>query len=152
MSLESIQIIKCVVCNPESQQSNRLIEKDNYDLWRYLVTTKHNITIVESTLALWITQSEFTQKQAIYQRAGQIEAANRLMLTMYDDDGNFSNTCRFVLDSETAEVESILLRHIPKEQRLNQQYSLVIEPGQLVTRGPLSQLSLSEKALDFELE
>ena len=113
MSAESVQIIKCLVQNSDGDKSYRLIEKDNYDLWRYLVTTKHHITIVESTLALWISQQEFTEKQEIYQRAGQFECANRIVLMMYDDHGNFSNTSRYVLESDTNEVEQILVSHIP---------------------------------------
>ncbi len=143
MSFESTQLVKCQVRNRDNQTSYRLIERQNYDLWRYLVMTKHHITIVDTSSCLWINLQEFTNKQDIYERAGEIEAANRLLLMMYDDHGAFSNTYRYALESDTADVQKILLGHIPTEQKAHNQYSLEIEKGYIVTTGPISSLHLT---------
>ena len=63
---------------------------------------------------------------------------------MYDDHGSFNNTCRYVLEPDTDEVEKILTSHIPEEQKTQNQYSMDIEPGYIVTTGPVNKLHLSE--------
>ena len=148
MSFDSIQLVKCLVTNSDNQISSRLIERSNFNLWRYLVTTKHHITIIESSLCLWLSQSEFATKREIYERAGSVEPANRILVMTYDDHGNFNNTCRYVLEKDTAAVEKILLRHIPEPLRQQQQFSHEIEYGQIVSKGPLVELSLAETAID----
>jgi hypothetical protein len=133
MNLDTVQLIKCLVSNQENQASYRIIEKDNYDLWRYLVTTKHHLSIKETQLCLWVIQEEFDNKFEIYQRAGTIEPANRILLMTYDDHGSFHNVCRYTLEPDTQNVKSILHRHIPEQQREHKQYTLDVEAGQLVT-------------------
>jgi len=97
-------------------------------------------------MCLWVNQEEFTNRQQIYQRTGNTEQANRILPMTYDDHGNFSNTCRYVLDSETEEIQEILLSHVPEEQRSQHQYTLEIETRHLLTTGPLNQISLNKKA------
>ncbi len=145
------QLVKCQVKNAEGITSHRLIEKNNFDLWRYLVTTKHHITIDETNLGLWVSDDEFAAKQEIYERAGDIETANRITLMLYDDDGNFSHTCRYTPAEDTAEVSSILKSHIPQAQLQNNQYSIDIDSGILVCSGPLPDLALVDNALSEAL-
>ena len=139
---DSTQLVKCHVKNAEGIESHRLIEKDNFDLWRYLVTTKHHITINAATLALWVTEDEFSAKQEIYERAGAIENANRITLILYDEEGNFSHTYRYTTAGDTTEVSSILKSHIPHMQMINDQYSFNIDKGLLICSGPLPDLAL----------
>ena len=143
MNSDTVQLIKCQVRNRDNQFSYRLIERDNYDLWHFLVTKKHHITIIESSLCLWIDQQGFIHKQEIYARAGTSEVANRILLMMFDDHGSFNNTCRYALDADTPEVEKILFGHIPKIQRQLNQYTLEIEAGHIVTTGPFNKINLT---------
>lgn len=143
MNPETVQLIKCQVRNRDNQISYRLIERDNYDLWQFLVTKKHHITIIESSLCLWMDQEEFANKQEIYERAGTSEVANRILLMMFDDHGSFNHTCRYALDADTAEVEKILSGHIPKIQKQQNQFTLDIEAGYIVTTGPFNKLNLT---------
>jgi len=144
MNLESIQLIKCLVENKDQQSSYRLIEKSNFDLWSFLMNTKHHIKIQEKSLCLWLSESEFKSKEEIYRRAGDITAANKLQLMMYDNYGNFSNTCRYVPESDTQAVREILISHLPEKVRLHDRFTMEIEAGQLVTTGPHIQLGLIE--------
>lgn len=139
---DTAQLVKCHVENAEGVKSHRLIEKNNFDLWRYLVTTKHHITINETTLGLWVTEDEFSAKQEIYERAGTIETANRITLMLYDDEGNFSHTYRYTPADDTGEVSSILKSHIPQTQMKKDQYSIDIDKGVLICSGPLPDLAL----------
>jgi hypothetical protein len=144
--LDSIQLVKCLVKNADGATSFRLIEKDSYDLWCFLVTTRHNITIVESTLCMWLTDQEFDRKREIYSRAGTCENANRLLLMMYDDHGNFNHTTRYCMGRDSQSLEGILLRHMPEEVRSKSQYSIDVEIGVIINSGPLNRLSLTDYA------
>ena len=141
------QLVKCQVKNAEGIPSHRLIEKDNFDLWRYLVTTKHHITISQTDLGLWMTQDEFSSKQEIYERAGTLETANRITLMLFDNDGNFSHTCRYTPAGDTEEVTAILKSHIPQPQLVNNQFSIDIDEGMLVCSGPLPELTLVDSTM-----
>ena len=146
MTSESSQLVKCLVENRDQQTSYRLIERENFDLWRYLVTTKHSIKILESSLCMWINEAEFQAKEAIYRRAGSIERADRIRLMVFDDTGNFANTTRFVPEQDALQLESILISHVPMNQRTSGQYSLTRDHGHLVVTGPLQQIKLLDSA------
>ena len=148
MSFDSIQLVKCQVQNSENQISSRLIERSNFNLWRYLVTTKHHITIIKSSLCLWLSQLEFANKREIYERVGSFEPANRILVMTYDDHGNFNNTCRYALEKDTQDVEKILLSHVPEQQKQLQQFSHEIEFGQIVSKGPLVELNLATTSIE----
>jgi hypothetical protein len=144
--IDSIQLVKCLVKSASGATSFRLIEKHSYDLWCFLVTTRHNITIVESTLCMWLTDQEFDRKRDIYSRAGTCENANRLVLMMNDDQGNFNNTTRYCLGRDSQALEGILLRHLPDQVRNGGQHSIEVEVGIIVNSGPLNRLSLTDYA------
>ncbi|MCB1643930.1 MAG: hypothetical protein KDI36_00685 [Pseudomonadales bacterium] len=139
---DTIQLIKCEVVNSHGERSYRLIERDNFNLWKYLVTTRHHITIETCTLALWVAEDAYAENEAIYSRAGDMEASSRIILMMYDDVGNFQNTCRYCLQTDQHAVESILVRHLPPAIRDSQQYSVEKEAGRLILKGPYHQLGL----------
>jgi len=141
------QLVKCHVKNADGVSSQRLIEKNNFDLWRYLVTTKHHIIIRQTDLALWMTQDEFSSKQEIYERAGTLETASRITLMLFDNDGNFTHTCRYTPAADTEEVIDILKSHIPQAQLENNQFSIDIAEGMLVCSGPLPDLALVDKPI-----
>ena len=146
MTAESSQLVKCLVQNPAQQTSHRLIERDSFDLWYYLVSTKHNIKLLESSLCMWVNEDEFGAKEDIYRRAGEIEQANRIMLMVFDDTGNFATTTRYVLEGDSDQLQTILVAHVPDSQRRGGQYSLQCDEGFLVVTGPLQQLKLLETA------
>tara|TARA_R110002072_G_scaffold89232_3_gene199864 strand:- start:41902 stop:42384 length:483 start_codon:yes stop_codon:yes gene_type:complete len=146
MTAESSQLVKCLVQNPAQQTSHRLIERDSFDLWYYLVSTKHNIKLLETSLCMWVNDDEFSAKEEIYRRAGDVERANRLMLMVFDDTGNYANTTRYVPAGDSQQLETILISHVPEAQRAEGQYSLQCDVGFLVVTGPLQQLKLLETA------
>ena len=145
MNEDSSQLIKCLVQNNQQQSSFRLIERDYFNLWHYLVSNKHGITLLETTLCMWVSTEEFKAKEAIYRRAGSVEAANRLMLMVFDESGNFGNTTRYVPHDDCAHLESILISHVPDAQKSEGQYTLQKDHGFLVVTGPLKPLNLKDK-------
>ena len=146
MTAESSQLVKCLVQNRDQQNSFRLIERENFDLWHYLVSTKHSLKILESSLCMWINEAEFLAKEAIYRRAGSIERADRIRLMVFDDTGNFANTTRYVPEEDAVQLEGILVSHVPVSQRNTGQFSLHRDHGHLVVTGPLQQIKLLDSA------
>ena len=146
MTAESSQLVKCLVQNTARQNSYRLIERDSFDLWHYLVSTKHNIKLLETSLCMWVDTKEFTAKEAIYHRAGSVEKADRIKLMVFDETGNFANTTRYVLSEDSAHLENILISHVPLTRRKEAQYTMQRDRGYLVVTGLLQQLKLLETA------
>ena len=94
---------------------------------------------------MWVSATEFRSKEAIYRRAGTVEAANRLMLMVFDESGNFGNTIRYAPLEDSEQLERILISHVPDAQRQNGQFTLQKNSGFLVVTGPLKPLTLKEK-------
>ncbi|MFN3236170.1 MAG: hypothetical protein ACE37D_03815 [Pseudomonadales bacterium] len=148
MSIESSQLVKCRVLNNRNQTSFRLIERDYFELWHYLVSNKHGIKLLETSLCMWVSSSEFLAKEAIYRRAGAVENANRLMLMVFDDTGNFANTVRYVPEQDSEQLEQILLNHVPDQQRAEDQFTLHKDTGYLVVTGPMQVIKLKSIATE----
>lgn len=146
MSADSSQLVKCRVKNKTGQTSFRLIERDYFDLWYYLVSNKHGIQLMDTSLCMWVSAHEFVAKEAIYRRAGTVESANRLMLMVFDETGNFANTVRYVPNEDSDQLESILINHVPDEQRRDNQFTLHKDTGYLVVTGPMQQIKLKQFA------
>ena len=147
MTAESSQLVKCRVRNAKGQTSFRLIERDYFELWHYLVSNKHGITLLDTSLCMWVSANEFYAKEAIYRRAGTVESANRIMLMVFDDNGNFANTIRYVPENDSSHLEEILINHVPDEQRREEQFTLHTDTGFLVVTGPMNQLKLKKPAM-----
>lgn len=111
---ETEKLIRCDVINRYNEQTVRLIEFNNYKLWEYLMTNKHGARINNISLCLWVSEDEYTEHASIYERTGEAEPVNRVIVDMYDEEYGFSNAItRFVRNSETEQVIDILRSHIP---------------------------------------
>jgi hypothetical protein len=146
MGSDSSQLVKCLVQNSEQQSSYRLIERDHFDLWHYLVSNKHGLVLKETTLCMWVNSDEFKDKEEIYRRAGTVETATRVMLMVFDHSGNFANTTRYVPTQETEQLERVLISHIPPDQKQDGQFTIQRDSGFLVVTGPLKPIKLLDKA------
>jgi hypothetical protein len=93
--------VKSLVKSANGDTSFRLTEKHSYALWCFLVTTQHNITIVESTLCMWLTDQKIGRERESHRRSGTCENANRRVLMMNDDQDNFNNTTRYCLGRDS---------------------------------------------------
>ena len=95
---------------------------------------------------MWVNATEFVTKEDIYRRAGDVEEADRIMLMVFDDTGNYANTTRFSSAEDSPQLEAILVSHVPSAQRDGHQFSLHKDKGFLVVTGPLQQLKLLDTA------
>ncbi len=136
---DSTQLIKCRVTNREKNESFRLIERSNFDLWRYLVVNKHHIAVSHSSLCLWVSQGEYHAKEEIYCRAGLVEAACRLTLLAFDEnEHDYSSSRRYTLEPDVPTIESILISHIPVATRDKGDYTIDREFGYAITTDPVA--------------
>ena len=134
---DSTQLVKCRVTNKHQDESFRLIESSNFDLWRYLVVNKHHITVHQSSLCLWVNQSEYGAKQEIYSRAGLVEPACRITLLTFDEvESDYTSVRRYTLANNATTVEQILILHLSNTARDRADFTLDRETGFAITTDP----------------
>jgi hypothetical protein len=131
LSDQTTPLIKCVVTNRNQQSSLRLIERDSYDLWEYLVNTRHQINVSSQSHCLWVSADEFERKNAIYSRAGDNEPVCKVQVLCFD--APFTTRCRFAPAEDQAIVESLLVAHLPADVREAANFAVEREAGYAVT-------------------
>ena len=130
---ESQKLVRCDVVNRYNEASVRLVEIDAFKLWEYLMTHKHGLHISNPTLCLWVSNSEYEENEAIFERAGDIEPVDRILLDLYDAEYGFSQTSvRYTRHAETEQVVEILKSHIPENMRDSEACSVDIVTGMVV--------------------
>lgn len=109
------KLIRCDVLNAEQQASVRFIEIEAYKMWEYLMSTKHGLEIQNPTLCLWLSEREYLENSHIFQRSGEVEAVNRIIVEIFDAEYGFSHTIeRYSLADESEKMVGILESHIPE--------------------------------------
>ena len=130
---ESQKLVRCDVVNRYREASVRLVEIDAFKLWEYLMTHKHGLQVSNPTLCLWVSQTEYEENEAIFERAGDLEAVDRILLDLYDAEYGFSQTSiRYTRHAETGQVVQILKSHVPESMRNSEACSVDIVPGMVV--------------------
>lgn len=142
MSMEtadSTQLVKCRVTNQSQDESFRLIERSNFDLWHYLAVNKHHITVSQPTLCLWVNQGEYVAKEEIYSRAGLVEAACRITLLAFDEqEHDYTSIRRYTLAPDAMTVEQVLISHLSHTARDRGDFTLDREMGYAITTDPIA--------------
>ncbi len=112
--LETEKLIRCNVATDNKKQTVRFIELNNFRLWEHLMISKHEASISDAMLCLWMNKDEFADNENIYSHAEKTEPVNRIVVELFDEEYGFSNTVtRFVRAPETESVIEILKSHIP---------------------------------------
>jgi hypothetical protein len=79
-----------------------------------------------------------------------VRQADYFYVCMYDNYGNFNNTCRYTLAADSQAVKERLVKHLPAKIRQHNQFSIEVEEGYFVTTRPHVQINLvKEKALSL---
>ena len=130
---ESQKLVRCQVVNRYQETSVRFIEIGAFKLWEYLMTTKHGLKVGEPSLCLWIDDSEYEPNANVFDRAGDVEAVNRIVVELFDREYGFSQTTtRYARSSETDQVLSILRSHIPPELCDSESCTIDVVGGRVV--------------------
>ena len=115
---ESQKLVRCEVVNRYRESSVRFIEIGSFKLWEYLMTSKHGLKVGDPQLCLWIDDGEYQANANVFDRAGDIEEVDRILVELFDREYGFSQTStRYARRSETQQVLAILRSHIPPEMR-----------------------------------
>ena len=132
---ESQKLVRCQVANRYQEASIRFVEIGAFRLWEYLMTTKHGLKVGEPSLCLWIDDSEYEVNASVFDRAGEVEEVNRIVVELFDREYGFSQTTtRYARTSETDQVLDILRSHIPPELCDSESCTIDIVSGRVVQK------------------
>lgn len=144
VNITSTKLVRCELFNKNNVSSIRLVELSHFKLWEYMIQHKHGMEIRNKELCLWVSVDEFNNKKSLYSRAGKIEQVNRVDVTVFATESSHCHTThRYVADSETEELQTILLSHIPVATKDSEDYGVDVCKGYMVSN--LS--SLKDEAL-----
>jgi len=130
---ESQKLIRCQVTNRYQETSTRFIEIGAFKLWEYMMTNKHGLKVGEPSLCLWVDDSEYENNANVFDRAGDVEQVNRIVVELFDQEYGFSQTTtRYARISETDQVLDILRSHIPPELCSSEACSIDVICGRVV--------------------
>jgi len=111
---ESQKLVRCEVVNRYQEASVRFVEIDAFKLWKYLMTAKHGLKVGEPSLCLWIADQEYQRNVNVFERAGEAEPVDRIVVDLFDREYGFSQTTtRYARAAESDKVMEILRSHIP---------------------------------------
>ena len=111
---ESQKLVRCEVVNRYHEASVRFVALDAFKLWEYLMSHKHGLRIGEPRLCLWIDDEAYERGANVFDRAGEVEAVNKIIVDLFDAEYGFSQTItRFARAAETVQIIEILHSHIP---------------------------------------
>jgi hypothetical protein len=130
---DSQKLIRCQVTNRYQEASVRFVELDAFKLWEYLMTSKHGLKVGDPRLCLWIDDAEYESNAEVFDRAGDVERVNRIVVDLFDHEYGFSQTItRYTRASETEQLVDILRTHIPAELNTPETCSIEIINGLVV--------------------
>jgi hypothetical protein len=130
---ESQKLVRCRVVNRYQETSIRFVEIDAFKLWEYLMTNKHGLKVGEPSLCLWVDDEEYQHNAGVFDRAGDVEAVNRIVVDMFDAEYGFSQTTtRYARAGESEQVVDILRSHIPPELRDSESCNIMVITGHAV--------------------
>jgi hypothetical protein len=131
--IESQKLLRCLVVNRYQETSVRFIEFEAFKLWEHLMNTKHGLKVTDPKLCLWVGEDEFVSHASVFERAGEIETVNRVLVDLFDPDYGFSQTItRYVRSNETAQIVDILRSHMPRDLNDSDACSIEIIEGRVV--------------------
>ena len=130
---ESQKLVRCQVVNRYRETSTRFIEIGAFKLWEFMMTNKHGLQVGEPSLCLWVDDGEYENNANVFDRAGEVEQVNRIVVDLFDREYGFSQTTtRYARISETDQVLDILRSHIPAELQGSEACSIDIISGRVV--------------------
>ena len=127
---ESQKLIRCWVVGKNGRKSDRFVELEHYKLWSYMMFHKHGLKIRDISLWLWLTKEDYEKREAIYSRASETLAVNKLGVFLFDEHNGFSHVVhRYTASKETESQKQILLSHISPELVAAGNYELTVYEG-----------------------
>lgn len=134
---ENQKLMRCQVVNRYHEASVRFIELNAFKLWEYLMTHKHGLKVGEPTLCLWVDNGDYEHNANVFDRAGEVEPVNRIVVDLFDAEYGFSQTVtRYARASESDRVVEILSSHIPGDLCDSEACQIAVIEGKVVQHVP----------------
>lgn len=134
---QSQKLMRCRVANRYRETSVRFVEFDAFKLWEYLMTHKHGLHIDEPTLCLWVDAADYAANANVFDRAGDVEPVNRIVVDLFDAEYGFSQTTtRYARSGESERVVEILRSHIPPALCNSDACQIDVIEGHVVQHAP----------------
>ena len=131
------KLVRCQLVNPYQETSVRYIELDAFRLWEYLMSHKPGMRVGEPTLCLWIPAEEYRRNASVFDRAGGVEAVDRIVFELFDREYGFSQSIsRFARSAETEQMVEILRSHVPSALRNSDACQVAVADGRAVQQWP----------------
>jgi hypothetical protein len=138
-SKERHVLVRCVVENRSGTSSLRFVEQSHYRLWQYMMANKHDLSVKSASLALWLSDDEFDDNEAVFSRSGTVELVDRIAFAVYDrDTGIVSTLQRFVARDECVALRDSLMARFPEALRSSEDFAMEQENGRVVIREGLA--------------
>lgn len=107
------KLVSCITENAAGERRERLVEFEKFRLWEYMMTHKHRLTVSDAKVCMWIDDTQFEARQALYIHESRVVEVNRVVLSFYDEAYGFSLVVsRFALRADTEALIQVLKQHL----------------------------------------
>jgi hypothetical protein len=132
---ESQKLVRCDVVNRYKETSTRFVALEAFKLWEYLMRHKHGLRIGQPRLCLWIDDEAYARSADVFDRAGEVEEVNKIIVDLFDSEYGFSQTImRFARSAETVQIIEILRSHIPAPLSESDACTIDVVAGRVVQK------------------
>lgn len=148
------RLVRCEVENPAGEVSARFVELEQFQLWQYMMRTRHGIEVRARGLGLWFDSLEYFRHAASFGHGGAVEEVTRITLSAFNPLHHYVlDIDRFVPRRDRATVREILLSHLRGSDLAREHLELDERHGVCVLRAledPALELILGLSTLEVD--
>ena len=128
-------LVRCEVTNRDAVISVRFVEQDHYRLWQYMMANKHDLIVRDAAPCLWLTDTEYANKAALFAQAGTCEPVTCLRFAVYYQTSGLCSTLqRFVPTNESEQLRDLLLLRVPPDLRASDDFVMEQQRGYAIIK------------------
>lgn len=146
------RLLRCEVVNRSGDGSIRYVELEQFQLWQFMMRTRHGIEVRALQLGLWFDSLEYFQHAASFVHGGSAEEVTRITVSVFNPLHHYIlDIDRYAPSQDSATVKEILVSHLADADFDRENLDLVERPGVCVTRtlvDPAVELILGLSTLD----
>ena len=119
----SVNIVRVIISKGEGKQSVsdvRYVPLVEYDLWKFLMSQRHNFAIKEEEYTIWIDEEEYEKKKGLYPDKN-LEFVNRIIVYLFaKSDNMIFSVNRYFPKKNYDKVKQTFLSHLAKSNKQEQ--------------------------------
>jgi hypothetical protein len=115
----SIKLVRCLLSKKrggKKKPETRFIPYQEFELWKYYISSQYPFTISNEEIFIWLPQKEFDRKK---DQLNRLEGIPVLKVTLYfflKNDGVLVPVTRFFPESDLPQVKPLFLKHFEEFQ------------------------------------